>query len=66
MMTIIKARGNTVTEMLECPRCGGEHKDLEISVMAQPMVVGKYTFSAWTWCPVMSDPIMLSRDKDLK
>lgn len=55
------AKENTVTEMTECPRCGGAHKDLEISVMAQPMIVGEHTFNGWTWCPVMLDPIMLTR-----
>ena len=52
-----------MVRMVECPRCGGEHEDLEVMRMAQPMEVGIHVFVAWAWCPTMSDPIMLRKGK---
>ncbi len=42
-----------------CPRCGGEHPDLEVIAFTRPVAHQGMAFGYWAWCPVTLDPILI-------
>lgn len=59
--------GVMVKEIFNCARCGGSHEHVKFNRFTYPIVDdNEDTWEYWAMCPVVNEPIIMMRVKDLK
>lgn len=59
---MLHADGTVVTDIEDCARCGGQHKDAKFSPLDRPMApkdVTSVVWGFWAPCPTNGQPMML-------
>lgn len=55
---------DTIPEIRNCARCGGDHEDLKFKKFEQPVSCRasdcSYEFGGWAVCPELEEPILVS------